>query len=91
MDLVDPGRLLFGADCDRLHRLIVCERRCRVSFHGMIERHFRMVLATVVIALAAMIRRSAMTLCRVLVLLRSRGVRVNYMGVFVHGMLLMFA
>jgi hypothetical protein len=25
------------------------------------------------------------------VLLRSRGVRVNYMGVFVHGMLLMFA
>ena len=54
----------------------------------MIERHFRMVLTTVVIALAAMIRRSAMALCRVLVLLRSRGVRVNYMGVFVHGMLL---
>jgi hypothetical protein len=88
MDLVDPGRLLFGAYSDRLHRLIVCERRCRVSFHRMIERHFRMMLATFVISLAAMIGRSAMALCRGLVFLRRGGVRVNYMGVFVHGMLL---
>ena len=43
----------------------------------MIESHFRMVLATVVIALAAMIRRGAMALCRGLVFLRRGGVRVN--------------
>jgi hypothetical protein len=85
---VHPDSLLFGADCDRLHRLIVCERRSRVSFHGMIERHFCMMLATCVISLAAMIGGSAMALCRVLVFLSRCGVGVNYMGVFVHGMLL---
>ena len=54
----------------------------------MIERHFRMMLATFVISLAAMIGRSAMALCRGLVFLRRGGVRANYMGVFVNGMLL---
>jgi hypothetical protein len=51
----------------------------------MIERHLRMVLAAFVISLAAMFRRGAMALCRALVFLRGCGVRVNYVGVFVHG------
>jgi hypothetical protein len=44
-----------------------------------------MVLAAFVISLAAMIRRGAMALRRVLMFLCCRCVRVNYMGVFVHG------
>jgi hypothetical protein len=85
MNSVHPDSLLSGARWDRLRRLFVCERRCSVSFHGMIERHFRMVLAAFMISLAAMIRRGAMALGGVLVFLRGCGVRVNYMGVFVHG------
>jgi hypothetical protein len=57
----------------------------------MIERHFRMVLAAFVISLAAVVRRSAMALRGVLVLLCGCDVGVKYMGVFVHEMLLIFA
>ena len=78
MNSVHPDSLLFGADCDRLRRLVVCERRCRVSLHGMIERHFRVVLAAFVISLTAVFCRGAMALRRVLVFLRGCGVQVLF-------------
>jgi len=59
--------------------------RCLVSFHRLIQRHFRMVLAGFVIALVTVLRRRAMAFGGVLVFLRSGSVRVNCVVVFVHG------
>src|SRR5580692_2366597 len=75
---------LFHADWNRLRRFLVRQRRGGVRFRGMLQRYFRMMLATVVVTLAAMLCRGAMALGGVLVFLRSRSVRFNYMVFFVH-------
>src|ERR1017187_887753 len=76
---------LFRADCYRLRRFRVRQRRCGVSFHGMLQRHFHMVLAPFVVTLGAVLRRGAVALGGVFVFLRSGGGRFNYMAFSVHG------
>jgi hypothetical protein len=66
----------------------MCQSRGSVSFGGMFESDFGMMLTMFVVSLAAFLRRRFMALCGFFMGFRRGVVRFNYVVFFVHDVLL---
>jgi hypothetical protein len=76
--------LVFRSHRYWLGRLFVSQLRCRLSLHGLIQRRFRVLLASLVSPALTVFCRCPMALGSLLVFLRGGSVRFNHMHVFVH-------